>query len=154
MFFYSRWERPSQHLVTEMCDLQLTILLWWVKYTAQWLMLVFLISPTIPIWWLQYLVCLIVISSHVKTQECFQLNSTCLFTHAIFVAILGASFFFWWMWTSGWVMNVHMRLYMLCIHNSPILVHMHQKKKIAPKIAAKNGEWWKYAFINITVFTG
>jgi hypothetical protein len=37
----------------------------------------------------------------------------------------------------------HMRLYMLCIHNSPILVHMHQKKKIVPKIskiAAKIGE--------------
>jgi hypothetical protein len=44
---------------------------------------------------------------------------------------LSAIFFFWWMWTSGWAMNVQMRVYILRTFITHLLVHIHQMKKIA-----------------------
>jgi hypothetical protein len=49
-------------------------------------------------------------------------------------AVLGAIFFFWWIWTSGWIFR--WGIYVQNHHNSFILVHMRQKKKFALEIAA------------------
>ena len=59
------------------------------------------------------------------------------FTLAICAAISSAIFFFWCMWTSRWVMNVLSMCTLTWTFISYPLVHIHQKKKIAPKIAAK-----------------
>ena len=47
------------------------------------------------------------------------------------LAICAAIFFFWWMWRSGRVINVQMRVHILWTFITHLLVHIHQKKKIA-----------------------
>jgi hypothetical protein len=48
-----------------------------------------------------------------------------------------AIFFSWSMWTSRWVMNVQMRVHILRTFVTHLLVHIHQKKKVALEIAEK-----------------
>jgi hypothetical protein len=60
-----------------------------------------------------------------------------LFTLAIFAAISSAIFLFWWMWTSRWVTNVLSTCALIWTFIAHLLVHIHQKKKIALEIAAK-----------------
>jgi hypothetical protein len=69
------------------------------------------------------------------------------FTLAIFAAIASAIFSFWWMWTSRWVTNVRSTCTLSWTLITYPLVHIHQKKKIAAKIASVNEPWYKNRFI-------
>jgi hypothetical protein len=60
-----------------------------------------------------------------------------VYTSALFVEILGAIFFFWWMWASEWVLNGPMRVHILRTMIIHLFIHIHQKKIISLEIAAK-----------------
>ena len=97
--------------------------------------------------------------SHPPKGENRSRNRPCkrAFTLAIFAAISSAIFFFWCMWTSGWVMNVLSVCTLIWTFVTHPLVHIHQKKKIAPKIAAKivsvNGPSVNTILINVVNFS-
>ena len=52
-----------------------------------------------------------------------------------FYCDLGVIFCFWWMWTTGWVVNVQMRVHILRTFITHLLSHIRQKKNIALEIA-------------------
>jgi hypothetical protein len=53
------------------------------------------------------------------------------------LAILGAIFVFWSMWTSGWVMNVQTREHIFRTFTIHLLIHIHQKTKLATRNRSK-----------------
>jgi hypothetical protein len=69
-----------------------------------------------------------------------------LFKSKAYTCNFGAIFFSWCMWTSGWVMNVQMRVHILRTFITHLLVRIHQKKKVALEIAAKIASACKPAF--------